>query len=73
MDLVTSASPEVVSQFDLDPGIGVFSSYRAILTCIASLMHQASFPDANLCLVFAPAQGHRGLRRAAASPTRTRA
>jgi len=50
VDLVTYVTPEEVPQYDLDPGIGVFSSYRSILTCADSLMHQASFPGANLCL-----------------------
>ena len=50
VDLVTYVAPEAVLHLDLDPGIGVFSSYRSILTCTDSLMHQASFPGANLCL-----------------------
>lgn len=50
VDLVTYVAPEEIAHLDLDPGIGVYSSYRSILTCTDSLMHQASFPGVNLCL-----------------------
>lgn len=50
VELVTYVPPEEVMRLDLDEGIGVFASYRSILTCLDSLIHMASLPEANLCL-----------------------
>ena len=50
VELLSYVSPEEVLRLDLDEGIGVFASYRSILTCLDSLIHQACLPGANLCL-----------------------
>ncbi len=50
VELRTYVAPDEVARLDLDEGIGVFASYRSILTCLDSLIHQASLPGANLCL-----------------------
>lgn len=50
VEVATYVSAEEVERMELDPGIGNFASYRSILTSKESLMHQALFPGANLCL-----------------------
>ena len=50
VEVVNYISPQQVDEYDLDPGIGVFSRYRSILTNKDSLQQQAMFPGANLCL-----------------------
>lgn len=57
VDLVTYVADHQLAALDLDPGIGTFASYRSILTSKESLMHQALFPGANLCLAL-----HEGRR-----------
>lgn len=57
VDLVAYVAAEQVEALELDPGIGTFASYRSILTSKESLMHQALFPGANLCLAL-----HEGKR-----------
>ncbi len=50
VELRTYVTADEVARLELDEGIGVFASYRSILTCLDSLIHQASLPGANLCL-----------------------
>ncbi len=42
-----------MAELEMDPGIGVFSAYRSILTSKASLTSVAAQPQANLCLALA--------------------
>jgi acetoin utilization protein AcuA len=50
VELRTYVTADEVARLELDEGIGVFASYRSILSCLDSLIHQASLPGANLCL-----------------------
>jgi len=48
--IVPQVRPEQLVSWELDPGIGKFSSYRSILTNKESLAEQAVDPRSNLCL-----------------------
>ncbi|MCF8035060.1 MAG: hypothetical protein K9K69_19215 [Desulfarculaceae bacterium] len=43
-------TPQELEELELDPGIGVFSAYRSILTSKQSLAKVAGQPQSNLCL-----------------------
>ncbi len=43
-------APQELEDMELDPGIGVFSAYRSILTSKDSLAKAAARPQSNLCL-----------------------
>jgi|Deesub1362A_J573_1020465.scaffolds.fasta_scaffold07061_2 acetoin utilization protein AcuA len=50
VEIISYVQPEQLESWELDPGIGKFSSYRSILTNKESLAEQALDPKANLCL-----------------------
>ncbi|MGD8563513.1 MAG: hypothetical protein PVG03_13290 [Desulfarculaceae bacterium] len=50
VELLSYVKPQELGQWELDPGIGVFSSYRSLLTTKDSLLTQAQDPQGNLCL-----------------------
>jgi acetoin utilization protein AcuA len=50
VELLSYVKPQELGRWELDPGIGVFSSYRSLLTTKDSLLTQAQDPQGNLCL-----------------------
>ncbi len=53
VELIPYTTPAQLEAWELDPGIGVFSRYRSILTSKQSLMEQARQGGANLCVALA--------------------
>ncbi len=56
VDIFTYVTPEELAGYELDPGIGVFSRYRSIITSKQTLEEIARDPEANLTLAIAQPQ-----------------